>query len=274
MTQSPSQTLHRRVKELDQEVTRLREQLEAMGALQQTALDVTSHLQMPQLLETIVRRASGLMNATGGVVYLRPSPDSQMVEVVVSYNLDRDYRGTRLELGEGVGGQVTQSGEPLIICDQHQSAGNAPHPHTAAAQAVLAVPLTSRGRTHGALEIIDLTGDRCFAEDDLDFLMPFAHQAAVAVENALLYQEEQRQRETANTLCEAAEIIGRSLDLDQILTLLLDELEMLVPYDSSAILLLEEGKLHIVAKRSVFHPSPRFNLTSCPTVLDWRHAPE
>ena len=84
------QILHRRIEELEQQVNRLREQLEAAEALQQTALNVTSHLEMPQLLETIVRRASSLLNATGGVVYLHPTPDSPLVEAVVSYNLDRD----------------------------------------------------------------------------------------------------------------------------------------------------------------------------------------
>jgi PAS domain S-box-containing protein/excisionase family DNA binding protein len=239
--------LDRRVEELEQETTRLREQLEAMKTLQQTALDVSSHLEMPQLLETIIRRASTLTNATGGVVYLRPTPDSPLVEVVASYNLDRDYRGTRLSLGEGIGGRVTQSGEPWIVRDYRRWSGKAPHLQDAAARAIMAVPLTSHGGIHGTLEVIDSTDGRVFSQDDLNALMPLAHQAAVAIENALLYQEERRQRETADALREAAEIIGRSLDLDHILGLLLSQLEKLVPHDSSAIQLLKGGSLHTIA---------------------------
>ena len=237
------------VDELEQQVARLHRQLEATEALQQTLLDITHHLEMPELLEAIVRRASSLMNATGGIIFLRSPSDSESLEAVASYNLDRDYRGARLSLGEGVGGRIVESGQPLIIRDYSQWPGKSLQSQFRPLRAVLAVPLTSRGNTHGALEIIDLTGERVFTEDDLNLLMPFAHQAAIAVENALLYEEERRQRKTANTLREAAEIIGRSLDLDQNLALLLDQLKKLVPYDSSTIQLLDQGRLHIIAAR-------------------------
>jgi PAS domain S-box-containing protein len=243
----PPETL--RIEQLEQQVARLSEQLEATQALQQAALDMTSQLDVPELLDTVVQQASSLVNATGGAVYLRPAPDSPYVEVIVSHNLDRDYRGTRLSLGEGIGGRVVQSGQPLIMRDYQQWPGKAPHLQSATARGVLAIPLTSRGHTHGALEIIDLTGERVFTTDDLNFLMPFALQVATAVENVLLYQEERRQRGAANALREAAEIIGRSLDLDQILILLLDQLERLVLYDSSTIQLLKDGSLRVVAVR-------------------------
>lgn len=238
-----------RIEQLEQQVARLSEQLEATQALQQAALDMASQLDVPELLDTVVQQASSLVNATGGAVYLRPTPDSPYVEVIVSHNLDRDYRGTRLSLGEGIGGRVVQSGQPLIMRDYQQWPGKAPHLQSAAARGVLAIPLTSRGHTHGALEIIDLSGERVFTTGDLNFLMPFALQVATAVENVLLYQEERRQRETANALREAAEIIGRSLDLDQILILLLDQLERLVLYDSSTIQLLKNGSLRVIAVR-------------------------
>jgi PAS domain S-box-containing protein len=56
-------------------------------------------------------------------------------------------------------------------------------------------------------------------------------------------------REQVQVLHEAAEIINRSLDLDQILTLLLDQLARLVSYDSSTVYLIDNGTLHVVARQ-------------------------
>lgn len=251
MNKADHQATQGRIQELENQVCELHEKLEAMKALQQTALDITSQLEMPQLLETIVRRASSLMDATGGAVYLQTHPGSQTVEAVVSYNLEQDYRGVRLDFGQGIGGRVAESGQPLIINDYHAWQGKAPQLQDIPPRAILAVPLTAHGQTHGTLEIIDLGGARVFTQADLERLLPFAHQAAAAVENALLYRKERTQRETANALREAAEIISRTLDLDQILTLLLNQLEKLVPYDGATIQLVENGTLRTVARRGV-----------------------
>jgi len=238
-----------RVAELEQQVTQLREQLTATQSLRQMALDITGRLKVPPLLETIVQRASDLMNATGGIVYLRPDPDSPWVEAVASCNLGQDYRGVRLSLGEGIGGQVTQSGQPLIVRDCRQWPDKSPQLQDAPFRAALAAPLTWHGHTHGTLQIIDLSGERIFNQDDLRLLMPLADQAAIAIKNARLFEKERRQREAASALHQAAEAISHSLDLEQILSLLMDQLAKLVPYDSSTIQLLEHESLHVVAMR-------------------------
>lgn len=234
---------------LQRQVTRLREQLTAMESLQQTMLDVSAHLEMSQLLEIIIQRASDLMNASGGVVYLRSDANTPWLQVVASYNLNGYYRRTRVRLGEGAGGWVAKSGRPLMVHDFEAWPEKLPELEQSPIKSVLAVPLTSRDGNHGALEIVEVSDRRQFTEEDLDVFLPFARQAGVALKNALLYQEERRQRDTADALREAAEIIGRSLDLGQILKLLLNQLEKLVPYDSSAIHLLEAGMLHSVAMR-------------------------
>ncbi len=65
----------------------------------------------------------------------------------------------------------------------------------------------------------------------------------------LQLEKERQQRQTLTALNQAAAIISQSLDLSQILTLLLDQLEKLVPYDSSTIQLLENDTLQVVAMR-------------------------
>lgn len=81
---------------------------------------------------------------------------------------------------------------------------------------MLAVPLRVKGHTIGALSIADRAG-RHFTAADADMLQAFADQAAVAVDNARLYEEAMRQRREFDVVAALAAEINRSLDLDRVL---------------------------------------------------------
>ncbi len=178
---------HQRDITTEQELVRLRKQLDEIHALQQATLDGNTPLKLPEFLEMLVRQASQLLRASGGIVYLRSASDAPGVEAVVSYNLDQDYRGTRLKYGEGVSGRAAQSGQPAIAHDYGQWLGRSSQPADSPPCTAVAIPLISRGHTYGTLEIIDLTGRCTFTGNDLDVLMPFAYQATFAIENAQLH---------------------------------------------------------------------------------------
>jgi signal transduction histidine kinase/integral membrane sensor domain MASE1 len=82
--------------------------------------------------------------------------------------------------------------------------------------AVLAVPLRVKGQIVGALSVADRTGRR-FTAADAETLQAFADQAAVAMDNARLYEEAMRQRREFDVVAALAAEINRSLDLDRVL---------------------------------------------------------
>jgi signal transduction histidine kinase len=82
--------------------------------------------------------------------------------------------------------------------------------------AVLAVPLRVKGQIIGALSVADRAGRR-FTVSDADLLQAFADQAAVAVDNARLYEEAMQQRREFDVVAALAAEINRSLDLDRVL---------------------------------------------------------
>jgi signal transduction histidine kinase/CheY-like chemotaxis protein len=82
--------------------------------------------------------------------------------------------------------------------------------------AVLAVPLRVKGQIIGALSVADGPG-RQFTAADADRLQAFADQAAIAVDNARLYEEATRQRRESEVVAALAAEINRSLDLDHVL---------------------------------------------------------
>ena len=82
--------------------------------------------------------------------------------------------------------------------------------------AVLAVPLRTKGQIIGALSIAD-AGGRRFTRAEADTLQAFADQAAIAVENARLFEEATQQRRESDVIAALAAEINQSLDVDRVL---------------------------------------------------------
>ncbi|MBE9507558.1 MAG: GAF domain-containing protein, partial [Chloroflexi bacterium] len=166
----------------------LRRRAEELAALQATLLDITAPHDLPVLLQTIVERAARLLNALGGGMYLC-DPDRGQVRCMVSHNTPRDHTGTVLEYGEGAAGTVAQTGEPLIIDDYRIWPGRAAvfekeQPFTA----VLSAPMIWQGQVTGVIHVLHDVESRCFTQADLELLTLFANHAAIAIENARLYE--------------------------------------------------------------------------------------
>jgi PAS domain S-box-containing protein len=78
--------------------------------------------------------------------------------------------------------------------------------------AVLAAPLLNKGRALGALSIADRLGRR-FSNADAEMLQAFADQAALALENARLYEDARRRQREAEVVAELTQRMNASLDL-------------------------------------------------------------
>ena len=193
---SPSaelETLRACIKELEATLqgsqARFRRREQELEALQATVLDLTSAHDLPFLLETIVERAAGLLDAPAGGLYLY-EPQEEQVRCVVSHNTVRDYRGVVLKVGEGAAGTVAEIRRPLIIDDYGTWPGRAPaFEEERPFRAVLAVPMIWQGQIIGVIDVVCFAPDRVFSEQDRDLLMLFASHAAIAVKNSRLYEQ-------------------------------------------------------------------------------------
>jgi GAF domain-containing protein len=88
---------------------------------------------------------------------------------------------------------------------------------------------------------------RTFPESELRVLRHLGDQAAIAIENARLFEAERAARAQAEALREVAAILSSSLDRESLLRLILEQLARVVEYDSAAILLYRGERLAIVA---------------------------
>ncbi|MGD0264083.1 MAG: GAF domain-containing protein, partial [Candidatus Methylomirabilota bacterium] len=104
-------------------------------------------------------------------------------------------------LGEGVNGVVAETRKPLLVNDYQRFPKR--RPDMTDLVAVIGVPLLYRGRLLGVLTSHATQAGTIFTEDHLALLTSFANQAAVAIENARLYDALRRTSEELEFRVEA-----------------------------------------------------------------------
>ncbi|HWO57017.1 MAG TPA: SpoIIE family protein phosphatase [bacterium] len=88
-------------------------------------------------------------------------------------------------------------------------------------------------------------------------LQPLAEQAAVALENALLFRRAERQSLENKSLLEASRILSSSLDLDEVLEKIMDSLNRVLPYDAGGIFLVgKDGQVEQIVARGYGAEAP------------------
>ncbi len=184
-----------------------------LTALQETVLNLTARHSLPDLLNLLVERATTLLNADNGMLYL-VDQEARSVRCVVSYHTQRDYSGTVLHFGQGAAGKVAKTGKPLILRNYSKWSGRAAEFENEESpfQAVISVPMLWQGLVNGVLQLCK----NQFTKGDWDQLRLFANHAAVAVENARLYdavaQELEVRKRAEQALRESVAIYRQAIE--------------------------------------------------------------
>ncbi|MCB0154678.1 MAG: GAF domain-containing protein, partial [Anaerolineae bacterium] len=133
---------------------------------------------------------------------------------------------------------VKQHQQAILIDDlSHDERWYQNHPISCGS--AMAVPIKSPDYLVGVLTITGSQPDY-FDANDLSMLTVIADQAAFAIANARLFEKEQHRRRLADILASLAHTINSTLDLNEVLDLILKHLALVIDYDSSSILLYDE----------------------------------
>ncbi len=195
--------------------TELRRQAEEITSLYEITRDLTAQRDLNALLHTIVERARALLRATGGGIYLYDAERNDL-EMVVSVGLTVPA-GSRLPLGQGMAGRVAQSRQPLIMDDYQTWEGRALQYASIPFRAVIQTPMIYEEELIGVLAVHEVgESERKFTQRDLDLLTLFAHQAALAVGKARLYEETRQQVNELEALYESGLALASLLEPQEI----------------------------------------------------------
>jgi PAS domain S-box-containing protein len=180
----------------------LRRRNRELTMLYEIAHGVSSTLDLQLVLERIATYARDLLEADDSEVYLL-EPDGDTLRAVVALGeYAEEMKATPIKLGEGFVGHVAQTGEPVVVADVIQDPRALQIPGTPdESHPLMCVPLTYAGQVMGVMALARVAGNGGFDQADLDFIVGLARHAAIAIENARLFEaEQQRAYELANAL--------------------------------------------------------------------------
>jgi two-component system, NarL family, sensor histidine kinase DevS len=201
-----------------------------LQALVDAGIALTSELSLDAVLQKLVETAAeltGARYAALGVI----DRDRRGLERFLTTGIDPDTQAAIGELpkGRGLLGALIDDAQPLRlhdIADDPRSVGFPPnHPPM---KSFLGVPVLLRGYAYGNLYLTEKENGEDFTQGDQDVVTLLASQAAVAIENARLYESATRWLRQLESLIEVGNALSMELDLNRLLDLVARRLRELV----------------------------------------------
>jgi len=218
-------------------------------ALVEAGIALSRELSLDSLLQKLVDTAAELTGARYAALgVLDPSGDH--LERFVTAGIDDETRAAIGDLprGRGILGVLIRDPQPLRLHDLHddpRSVGFPPnHP---AMRTFLGAPVRLRGVVYGNLYLTEKASGQDFDEDDEVAVELLAGQAAVAIENARLYETATRWGAQLESLNEVMNALVTEFDLDTLLELVAERLRELVGARLVAIALPHGDALRLAA---------------------------
>jgi len=213
--------------------------VEELETVNDIAVTVSQSLDLDEILEQALGKVLEIMGleAKGGIFLL--DAEEQKLYLTVHRGLSPDFvrRESEIPAGECLCGLVTESGEVFISDDSFEGARHTrcrdldPHSH-------IIVPLKSRDKVLGVM-FLHLQGPYQPGTADKQLFASIGSQIGVAIENARLHQDVERQLRIEQRLNEVAEEITSELELDRILPKVIQIAEELIGADGGVIALLD-----------------------------------
>jgi PAS domain S-box-containing protein len=155
-------------------------------ALHETCLGLIDKLDKEELLENILERAVSLSGTAHGYIYLL-EPDEEQMQMLVGMGFFKGQLGRRVVLGQGMGGRVWQTEEPLVVEDYQTWPGRIDDKVLDGLRSIVGIPLKYDGRVLGVIGLAHVEGDKKFSGEDIATLERFSSLALIALEKARLY---------------------------------------------------------------------------------------
>lgn len=229
--------------------------LERLKSLYELIRRMNSVYDLPKLLEFVVERALYLTGGRRGLLLLSDDYQRQLTHIAVTQGEalnQQDLDQALSFVSTTVIKDVLDWGEPRLVADlrtdqRYENIASTATLTFKKVRSVLAVPLKIETQLVGLI-YIDHPRQSIFGQGDLDFLSAFASQAAQAIYRA---QQHQRQVDELTLLNELSRSVVQVLDLDEVLTRIVNEAIRMLKIETGSVLLLDEATSELYFATSI-----------------------
>ncbi|HEX6138438.1 MAG TPA: GAF domain-containing protein [Casimicrobiaceae bacterium] len=224
------------------------------AALADVGRDVSSTLDLGTVMDRIAHHALDLLHCDNSAIFL-PGADAASYRAIVAIGtVAEQIRETDIRTGSGIIGGILAAGRAEFINDTQkdpralQIAGTDPEEN----ERLMVAPLLAGNDVKGALAVWR-SGGRLFDGAELEFLIGLSQQAAVAIENARLFNETRQTLERQTATAEVLQVISGSVaDPKPVFDKILDSCQRLFGATDLAVFLADAGELRVAAYHGGF----------------------
>ncbi|MHB8846444.1 MAG: GAF domain-containing protein [Nitrospirota bacterium] len=204
----------------------IQHRLAELATIHEIGMALSSTLNLDQLLTLIAKNASQALRSQGGTIRLLNLPDAGTQGLPAAYIGDA-VRELDARFGERMLARIVQDKRPLLVLDS----GRDPAVQDLAGGhscSLISVPLLYHDRVTGVITLYNKMDGHPFSNEDLQFLTTIAGGAAVAVENAAMFERGEHLANEARTRAQEFSILydigaamSATLNLDRLLRIIL-----------------------------------------------------
>ncbi len=231
---------------------------------------MTGDLDLEPTLQTILQSVEQLIPTDFSEITLWNEDDQKLVPYRFSGLQETNHltqpSTDRYHLGEGLAGQVANLNEPVLIPDieSHSQEALLIDRRRFPYRSFVGVPLQVGGTLVGTLTLMSRVAN-AYHQSDIQTLNLLAAQAAIAIQNAQLYQKEQRRAEELSSLANLARAVSSARDPEELYGQLVRGITPLVDVQIAGFLIYDEVHASLVAANPFLGVPPQFvNLYKVP----------
>jgi GAF domain-containing protein/CheY-like chemotaxis protein len=225
--------------------------LEELKTLYSISQEIALKLEVKVILQKIMESAVELLGAESGTIALWDNRKQNYAIAIV-------HRLPELLIGReffppwnGVVGEVIAKKSPVLYKDYEHHPNRIKELDAYHFKEVLGVPLIVREMIIGTMVIGSSDPEVRFQQKEIDLLYNFAHQAAIAIGNAKLYEDSLAKIKQLTALYEIGKTLSSTLDLDELFRKALELLKDHFGYAACGILLLDGRKHELYIKQVI-----------------------
>jgi signal transduction histidine kinase/ActR/RegA family two-component response regulator len=216
--------------------------LEELKTLYSISQEIALKLEVKVILQKIMESAIGLLGAESGTIALWDNRKQNYVIAIV-HRLPETLIGKEFfPPWSGVVGEVIAKKTPVLYKDYEHHPNRLKELDSYHFKEVLGVPLIVREMIIGTMTIGSSDPEVHFQQSGIDLLYTFAHQAAIAIGNAKLYEDSLEKIKQLTTLYEIGKTLSSTLDLDELFKKALELLKDRWGYVLGGIFFLDKEK--------------------------------
>jgi signal transduction histidine kinase/ActR/RegA family two-component response regulator len=216
--------------------------LEELKTLYSISQEIASKLEVKVILQKIMESAVELLGAESATIALWDNR-KQNYAIAIVHRLPESLIGREFSpQWSGVFGAVITKKSPILCKDYEHYPDRLKELDSYHFKEVLGVPLIVREMIIGTMVIGSSDPEVHFQQNEIDLLYNFAHQAAVAIGNAKLYEDSLAKIRQLTTLYEIGKNLSSTLDLDELFKKALELLQERWGYVLCGIFFLDEKK--------------------------------